>query len=250
MLISPLAKRLCAARGIAPESLKGTGPRGRIMSCDVNSAPTLPSPARGGQTVVASDYLPPTRPEKEGYFVYDCEVDMRALASMSLPIAAQCEKLLTQRYSLMDYIVRASVKACGGGIDAQESLDVLLFEGGGEKLSALSDLRHKTIYQLASEYDATAQVPQGFTPNIVICDSNTTREQVRSQLESHHHTRFAIVIRGGSPKVGIYVGSKLKSMLLGYTFYIASDLPQQEADHIAARLNALLYDPVSLLFIS
>ncbi len=250
MLISPLAKRLCVARGIAPETLKGSGPRGRIMSCDVKEAQVQPSSARGGHTVVATDYLPPTRPEKDGYFVYDCEVDMLALASMSLPIAVQCERLLAQRYSLMDYIVRAVIKSCRGGVDEAESMDVLLFESAGQELTALADLRQKTIYQLAEQRQEAAGVPQGFIPNIVICDSNTTRDQVRQQLEQSHRTRFALAIRGGSPKVGIRVGCKLKSAVLSYTFYISSDMPQQEADHIAARLSALLYDPVSLLMIA
>ncbi len=250
MLISPLAKRLCVARGIAPESLRGSGPRGRIMSCDVKEAQVQSSPTRVGHTVVASDYIPPTRPEKDGYFVYDCEVDMLALASMSLPIAVQCERLLEQRYSLMDYIVRAVVKASRGGVDESESMDILLFEGAGQELTALADLREKTIYQLAEQRQVSSGVPQGFIPNIVICDSNTTRDQVRNHLEQSHRTRFALAIRGGSPKVGIRVGCKLKSAVLAYTFYISSEMPQQEADHIAARLSALLYDPVSLLMIA
>lgn len=222
------------------------------MSCDVEQANSEPSPARGGQTVEASDYMPPTRPEKEGYFVYDCEVDMIALASMSLPIAVQCEKLLNNRYTLMDYILRAVVKACSGGIPAEESVDVIIFEDSGQKLVKCRDMRHKSIYQCASgrEDDAAQLEPQGLSPNIVICDSYTEREQVRHHLESYQRTRFAMAIRGGRPKGDIQVGCKLKSMLLSYTFYISSEVPQQEADHIAARLNALLYDPVSLLFIT
>ncbi len=250
MLISPLAKRLCATRGIAPDTLRGSGPRGRIMACDVNAANLKPAPARGGHTVVASDYIPPTRPEKEGFFVYDCEVDMIALANMSLPIAVQGEKLLARRYTLMDYIVRAVVKACANGVDESESLDVLLFEERGQKITALADLRKKSIYQLAEQGQAESTLSEEFVPNIVICDSNTSREQVRSQMESNHRTRFALAIRGGSPKVGIQVGSKIKSAKLAYTFYISNTMPQQTADHIAARLSALLYDPVSLLFIS
>lgn len=248
MLISPLAKRLCAARGIAPESLLGSGPRGRIMSCDVTEANANPAPTRGGHTVVASDYIPPTRPEKEGYFVYDCEVDMMALANMSLPIAVQCERLLERRYTLMDYILRAVVKASSGGIAAEESIDLLLFEGEGQKLATYADMRNKSIYQFVRQRLSAAESPQDFAPNIVICDSYTTREQVRAHLGKH--PRFALSLRGGSPKVGIQVGSEIKSAALSYTFYVSSEMPQQEADHIAARLNALLYDPVSLLFIA
>lgn len=251
MLISPLARKLCIARNIPAASLRGSGPRGRIMACDVAEHVHQESTHNwGGLTVKASDYLPPTRPEKEGYYVYDCEVNMSALAAMSLPIAVQCERLLEKRYSLMDYILRSVVKACTtDAIPAEESVDVLLFEEEGSRLSALCDIRDKTIYQLAS-LPESHEIPPAFAPNIIICDSRTTREQVRSQLEVGDRLRYALAMRGGSPKVGIRVGSHVSSMMLSYTFYISSAVPQNQADHTAARLNALLHDPVSLLFIS
>lgn len=60
MLISPLARKLCQKQGIDPATLRGTGPRGRIMAADV-VAPAAPMCSRG-KTVVNDFAIPPTSP--------------------------------------------------------------------------------------------------------------------------------------------------------------------------------------------
>lgn len=252
MLISPLARKLCTAKGINPSSLRGTGPRGRIMAADVRFPSAAPQ-HRGG-TTVANFHTQPTRPEKDGYYVYDGEVDMKALAAISLPIAVQCEKLLENRYTLFDYIVRAVVKACliyPAWQDAEGGLDVLLFENSGKKVAAIPNAARKTIYKLARETHATASTPEGFCPHIVVCDAHTSREQVAKHLKASRRPGFAFVVRGNSPKVGIHAGAEeVWQYALDYTFYAATTIPAQEANRIAACLNALLCNPVRLLLLS
>lgn len=252
MLISPLAKKLCIARGIDPSRLKGSGPRGRIMAADVQeSAAAPPESARG--TMIAEFALRPTRAEKDGYYVYDDEVSMKALADISLPIAVQCEKLLEKRYSLMDYIVRAVVKACCAAPEWNQSdVNTLLFERQGEKTAAIPDSAAKSIYRIARETQAGAPVPTEFHPHIVVCDAHTTRAQVAERLSSDHRPDFALVVRGNSPMVGIRAGSEgLTDYVLPYTFYAATKaIPGEAANRIAADLHALLYNPVRLLLLS
>lgn len=249
MLISPLAARLCRAQGIDPYSLRGSGPRGRIMAADVLARRTTP-PLR--QATAMNDYaMPPTRPQKEGYYVYDASVDMAALAAISLPIAVQCEKVLENRYSLFDYIVRAVVKACTGypaWMDASGKVDVLLFEQSGQDAVAIADAANKTIFCIARETACSAAAPADFTPHIIVCDAHTTREQVAVHLSGERRPAFAFVVRGGSPKVGIRAGrEKLADFLLDYTFYASSTITPQEANRVAARLFKLLYNPAALL---
>ncbi len=247
-LISPLARKLCAARGIAPESLHGSGPRGRIMAADVVEPRT--APRRRGCTAVAQPAIPPTRPEKDGYYVYDDEVNMKALADISLPIAVQCEKLLEGRYSLMDYIVRAVAKACTDNTPLTAAqVDILLFERAGERLAAIADAGRKSIYRMARERQQTSALPPAFCPHIIVCDTHTSREQVSAQLRTDMHPMFAFVARGGTPKEGLSISSEAPNYDLPYTFYASTELPAEEANRIASRLRTLLVDPVSLLLL-
>ncbi len=253
-MISPLAKKLCTARGIEPATLKGSGPRGRIMAADVPLeavATAAPAESEGlGQSRLFSEQIPPTRPEKEGYYIYDCEVDMRALASMSLPIAVQCDRLLAKSYSLMDYIVRATVRACAELHPEQVALDLLLFEERGEKLAAIRNASRLRMHELVRLSPEQCTPPPYYKPHIVICDSQTSRAQVAEQLEASRRPRFALVIRSHTPSVGIRVGAKVKEMGLPYSFYVSTEFSQPQADLVAARLRTLLHDPVSLLLIS
>lgn len=249
MLISPLAAKLCARQGIDPATLRGSGPRGRIMAADV-AIPATASPKRG-QTAIVDYAFTPTRPEKEGYHVYDGEADMRALADISLPIAVQCEKLLENRYSLFDYIVRAVVKACmsrPGWKDADGQVNVLLFEADGEKTAAIPDAANKSIFQLSREIRQANSPDSVFCPHIIVCDAHTTREQVARRVQKR--PQFALVVRGNSPKVDILAGREsISHFNLPYTFYASTTLPQAESNRIAARLNTLLCSPISLLLL-
>lgn len=249
MLISPLAAKLCKKKGIDPSTLKGSGPRGRIMADDVLRGKP---PVKKGETIFSRFSIPPTRPEKDGYYVYDAAVDMHALAAISLPIAVQCEKLLENRYSLFDYITRATVKACVGQNAPQSSggVDVLLFENSGQKVSAVRNAAGKSIYQLAKEPKLDS-VPPDFRPHVVVCDAETHREQVASYLTAEQRPVFAFVVRGGQPKVGIRAGAdNVRSFILDYSFYVSDSLARATADAVAASLLTLLSDPVRLLLLS
>ena len=250
MLISPLAAKLCTARGINPATLRGTGPRGRIMAADV----TIAAPQRRGGTILADFSTPPTREQKDGYYVYDDEVNMSALADISMPIAVQCEKLLNNRYSLFDYIVRAVVKACTTCPSWQEpsgKIDVLLFEHKGEKVTAIEDVGHKSIYKLAKETANHTPAPENFAPHIIVCDAHTTRSMVAARLTSGNRPGFAMLARGTTEKDGIRAGGDTAyKNTLAYTFYVATTIPAEEANRIAAALRALLYNPIRLLLLS
>lgn len=255
MLISPLARKLCQKKGIDPATLRGSGPRGRIMAADVASPSSAAPHARRGETAITDFATPPTRPEKDGYYVYDNLVNMSALARISLPIAVQCEKLLEQRYSLLDYIVRAVVKACTTYPDWMPEngvINVLRVEDNGNKLIALQDAARKRIYRLSKETQrSTGELPQSFYAHIAVCDTDVSRAQVAELIGSSELPLFGFATRGHSPKTDIRAGSEAtRSTDLPYTFYVSTTLPQQEANRIAARLSAFLYNPISLLMLS
>ncbi len=254
MLISPLAERLCRSRGIDPARLHGTGPRGRIMAADVAAGEVEKTPESGDGSRLADPALPPTRAPKDGYYVYDAEVDMQALAQMSFPIAVQCEKLLEKRYSLFDYIVRAVVKACTSAPEWKaDAVDVLIFENEGADTTIIPDAADKTICDIARETSPPAPMPEDFHPRIVVCDAHTSRARVAQVLRSpDHRPDFAFVARGNSPKVGIRAGrAKLRSCILPYTFYASEQAVSPDvANHIAAALHTLLYNPARLLLIT
>ncbi len=250
MLISPLAQKLCRKQGIDPAQLRGSGPRGRIMAADVVQ-PTS-APVSRGKTVINDFALPPTREEIDGYYVYDYEVNMAALARISLPIAVQCEKLLENRYSLFDYIVRAVVKACTSypaWIAADGRVNVLLFQDAGQHVVAIENAAAKSIYRLARETQrAGRNTPDDFQPHIAVCDAATARQQVADFFSGSKRPAFGFVARGRSAKVGIRAGGEgLSNYDLPYTLYISDTIPAAEANRIAARLMEMLYNPVSLL---
>lgn len=221
------------------------------MAADVPSSAEQLSAEEARGTHIADPALHPTRAEKDGYYVYDDEVNMKALADISLPIAVQCEKLLENRYSLFDYIVRAVVRACTStGTWKPDSVNTLLFQRSGEKLTVILDSASKSIYRIAREPQAS--VPENYHPHIVVCDAYTTRAQVAERLSAEHRPDFAFVVRGGTPKVGIRVGREdIHNYLLPYTFYAAAKaIPQEVANRIAAELHALLFNPVRLLLLS
>lgn len=250
MLISPLARKLCAGKGLDPAVLRGSGPRGRIMAADVLAY--TPALAGRGCTVVNDFATPPTRDEIDGYYVYDQEVDMSALARISLPIAVQCEKLLEQRYSVFDYIVRAVVKACTGypaWMEATGKVDVLLFQDAGNKVVAIENAANKSIYRLTRDTQrGGVGIPESFSPHIAVCDAATSRQQVVDYIASGKRPAFGFVARGGTPMVGIRAGGEgFGDACLLYTFYVSTTIAAAEANRIAARLGELLYNPVSLL---
>lgn len=252
MLISPLARKICQKKGIDPATLRGTGPRGRIMAADVDTPAASTPPRRHGETVVQDFAIPPTGPEVDGYYVYDNVVNMGALARISLPIAVQCEKLLEQRYALFDFIIRAAVKACmehRSWLPEGEEVNLLLFAESGKKVMHIRDAARKSVYRIAKERQKeNTDIPAGFCPHITVCDTDTTRQQIADSMGCNHRPQFAFVTRGHSPKTEIRAGGEdLRSVDLPYTFFISNTLEPAVANRIAARLGALLYNPVNLL---
>ncbi len=251
ILLSPLARKLCTTLGIDPETLSGSGPRGRIMAADVLRPKAAPKRRSG--TTRNDPALLPTRAEKDGYYIYDDEVSMKALADISMPIAVQCEKLLEQRPSLFDYIIRAVVKACSScssWVESSGKVDILLFERQGQKLTAIADAAGKSLYRLARETQKDSPLPDAFTPDIIVCDTRTSREQVSARLQADLRPAFAFVARGSTPKEEVRAGSEAPNFDLPYTFYASTLLPEQETNRVASRLRTLLVDPVSLLLLS
>jgi pyruvate/2-oxoglutarate dehydrogenase complex dihydrolipoamide acyltransferase (E2) component len=251
MKISALAAKICAAKGINPASLKGTGPGGRIMSADVQEC-TAADASRNSSTL-ATFALLPTRPRKDDYYVYDMSVDMAALGDISLPIAVQCEKLLENRYSVIDYIVRAVVKA-GMATPTLKSrtapADVLIFENKGEKQAAVTDAAKKTIFKIARECAANAPIPANYNPTFIVCDAQTTRATVAAHVTPGCRRLFAFVDRGNTPKERVRAGAAgMADYILSYTFYVHTSLTEEEANGVAANLHAMLYNPVRLLLL-
>lgn len=251
MKISSLAAKLCAAKGIDPATLHGTGPGGRIMAADV----VAPQPQqRNGATTIATFALLPTRPQKDDYYVYDASVDMAALGDISLPIAVQCEKLLENRYSVIDYIVRAVVKAGMSAPSLQQRIepaDVLIFENNGEKQAAVRDAAKKTIFKISREAASGAPIPEQYNPAFIVCDAHTTRACVAAHVEKGCRPLFAFVDRGNTPKEKVRAGAAgMADYILSYTFYVHTSLPESEANGVAANLHAMLYNPVRLLLLS
>ncbi len=251
MLISPLARKICIQKGIDPAKLCGSGPRGRIMAADVATPGLIPG--QKGRTVVRDFAMAPTRPEKDGYYVYDNAVNMGALARVSLPIAVQCEKLLERRYSLFDFIVRAVVRAClsqPSWLPDGEKVNLLLFADAGRQVVALPDAAGKSVYRLNRDAAkaAGATVPQGYYPHITVCDTDITRQQVADYLGSDVRPLFGFATRGELPKAELRVGGdNWRNEDLPYTFYVSTAIPAAEANRMAARLGDLLYNPVNLL---
>lgn len=249
MLISPLARRICIQKGIDPAILRGSGPRGRIMAADVIS-PGAVTRQHGG-TVVRDFTMEPTRPAKDGYYVYDNAVNVGALARVSLPIAVQCEKLLERRYSLFDFIVRAVVKACmsqPSWVQEGSAVNLLLFADAGERVVALENVAGKSIYRLNRETALAGRPPKGFYPHITVCDTDISRRQVADFLGCEVRPLFGFATRGELPKTEIRVGAEKQwNEELPYTFYVSTAIPAMEANRMAARLGDLLYNPVNLL---
>lgn len=252
MLISPLARKICQKKGIDPTTLHGTGPRGRIMAADVEQPAKHTAPVHRGETVVKDFAISPTREAIDDYYVYDNVVNMGALARISLPIAVQCEKLLEQRYALFDFIIRAVVKASiehPSWLAENTPVNLLLFAESGEKVMSITDAARKSVYRIAKERQRnTGDIPADFCPHIAVCDTDTTRQQIAASLGCKQRPLFVFVTQGHSPKTEIRAGGEdLRSVDLPYTFYIYNKVEPAVANRIAARLGALLYNPINLL---
>ena len=247
------APRLAAEAGLNPATLRGTGPRGKIMAADVRAAlRPADGPARRVQTPLAPrDTRHATR--VDNFYLYSLEANMAYLAAISTPIAVQCEKLIGGRYSLFDYVVRAAVKACASEpewLAGDAAAELLMVLDKGEKYVFIENASGKTIYNIAMERlaaPAAGPLPAGsVAPNILLCDSGVNVAAQRAVLPEMPHS--IISIGGTTPKTGIEAGRPVSKLILPVTLYVnAGILPECKASNIAAEFKTLLENPVLLL---
>ncbi len=252
--VSPLARKLCVQFGLSPQSVSGTGPRGKVMAADVECfrerQAAKPSHVPG-ETKFGSAVMSPNREMAGDYFHFSMEADMAKLAAISTPIAVQCEKLLNGRYSLFDYIVRAVVKACLTQADwlAQRGdLNVLLVEDRGSKLIGIEQAASKSIYTIARISREGASLPDGARTDVVVCDVGLSPEEVEARMNAE--TSVVVKIEGTSPKVQIECGRPVSKLILPVTLYVNSRiLGEHAAGQVAGELKTLLENPVILLLL-
>ena len=258
MKASPLAKKLADKRHIDLQTLKGTGPHGKIMARDVSAPAAKPAnkpsahvPVRKVCTIPESA-MPHAEIEGEFYH-FKLEANMAYLAAISTPIAVQCENLLGGRYCLFDYVVRSSVKAClsqAVWLGEREDFDMLLTLKKGTQYVLVEHAKKKTIYPLAKqrrEVEATDDTtPPNHETQLMVCDAGTTLDIQREKLNTLPST--IVIIGGTSPKTGIEAGRPVSKLILPVSLYINTKLmPSEVASHIAAEFRTLLENPVLLL---
>ena len=228
MRISPLAAKLCARQGIDPATLHGTGPRCRIMAADVKAGPRT-GRSFAGQSVRAVFAEQPVGTGPEGYIVYEGQ----APAPGRLPeqVAVQRARLGAGALSFRDYVARALVKAAlRAELTPPEETNLLLRGEGGD--CAVPAAARKPLCRLAQEAAAPAPLPQGFTPQLVLCLPGQGAAAIRD-----YRPRLVLECAAPGPE-----GAP-------YSLYAAPDLPRPSADTAAASLHLLAENPVSLLLL-
>ncbi len=246
--LSPLARRRCIRLGVDPRSLRGSGPRGRIMAKDVERLAASPG---WGKSRLPVPKLEPDAERRGEYLVFRFSADMAQLAAMSAPIAAQCGRLLGGRYSLFDYIARAVVKSSVsfGPLSAEgRSVHLLLVEERGAVEIGIPDAARKSIYDLAFEARRSAAPPAGFRADAVVCDTGAPDEVIERHLSAAPAVLAAV--GGTSPKVGIECGRPVSRLLLPLTLYCRRVAEGDDAPgRVAMELKTLLQNPVVLLLL-
>ena len=127
---SPLAKKLAASKGVNLSGVRGTGPGGRIVAKDVETAPT--SPAGGGSTVPTVPSMPAgpkdTVIQLSGmrrviaerllsskthlpHFYLTIEVDAAPMMKMRAEANAAAESSGAQKLTVNDFVLKAVVAA-------------------------------------------------------------------------------------------------------------------------------------------
>jgi len=134
--VSPLARKIAADKGVDLTRVQGSGPSGRIVKADVesaNAAPATPTavpssaPAPQGilPTVGADDKVTPlsgmrkiiagrllTSKQTIPHFYLHVECDAAPLMALRKQINAQTEETGGNKYSVNDFVVKAMINGC------------------------------------------------------------------------------------------------------------------------------------------
>lgn len=144
--VSPLARKIAAERGVELGSVKGTGPGGRIVKADVIDAPTgaatkasaspAPSKAPAATSAAAPNAIMPVVGDEDTvtplssmrriiadrllaskvtipHFYLHVELDAAPLMAMRKQVNAQAESTHGNKYSVNDFILKATIAALG-----------------------------------------------------------------------------------------------------------------------------------------
>lgn len=139
--VSPLARKIAAEKGVDLTTVQGSGPSGRIVKADVESAKSAPAtpaaapssapvaaaPAPQGilPTVGADDKVTPlsgmrkiiagrllTSKQTIPHFYLHVECDAAPLMALRKQINAQTEQTGGNKYSVNDFVVKAMINGC------------------------------------------------------------------------------------------------------------------------------------------
>lgn len=262
--MSPLAKKLAVQLNIDTSTVKGTGPRGKIMSGDLAPAKGKAPKAKtsndaalpiGRKASQEQRILTPST-HVDGYYIYTFEANMSQLADISTPIAVQCEKFLGGRYCLFDYVARGAVKAFSStdeALNPEKDIDLLMVVNKGTKDIPLPQAVRKTIYNIAQSRnigepeDTVIPISDGYTPNLLVCDAGARIKELSDRIKTRP---MGMVILGGtSPKTGIEAGRPVQKLMLPLTVYIDSSILREDlSSQVAAEFKTLMENPVLLLF--
>ncbi|HEY2572884.1 MAG TPA: dihydrolipoamide acetyltransferase family protein, partial [Verrucomicrobiaceae bacterium] len=128
---SPLARKVAAERGVDLARVTGTGPGGRIVRADVESAPAGGAPAATGKSVPT--IRPVAGPDDQRipltgmrhiiaerlfasktqipHFYLQMEIDAAPLMTLRAHVNEQSEKTAGNKYTVNDFILKAVVRA-------------------------------------------------------------------------------------------------------------------------------------------
>jgi pyruvate/2-oxoglutarate dehydrogenase complex dihydrolipoamide acyltransferase (E2) component len=253
ILISPLARKIAKDRHVDCSLIKGSGPRGKIMSADVLKADVGHGKSEDYPIMKVADVDPKVASVVArigDFFVFSFNADMSELAKISIPIAVQCEKLMGGRFSLFDYVARASVRACKLVPEwLHDEINLMMISHQGDLKVSIPNASKKSIYKIALKrlgVEAGEPCCESNT-NLLLCDAGVVLKEVRNQLPD---VPAALVALGGtSSKLSIEAGRPVSKLLLPVTIYLnASTLDWDSAARIAAEFKTLLENPVLLLF--
>lgn len=129
--ISPLARKLATEKGLNPSTITGSGPGGRIVKADVESAQSTPAPAASAPAPQAINPVASGEDQKLPlssmrkiiadrlltskvtipHFYLHVEVDAEALMSLRKQINSQAEVTHGNKYTINDFIMKAVINA-------------------------------------------------------------------------------------------------------------------------------------------